>query len=166
MRDFVLFDPTGVLLAYRQEYRALLSNFIALRHLTKRPIRHTTARTFPRSGNALVKFATLRTYALSLPEVTEEPHHQSGSFRVRGKIFVTIPPEQTHVHVFVSEEQRERALAMYPAFTEKLLWGGKVVGLRLALANAPSAAAKQLVRQAWEHKAPQALLTSGAEPGL
>jgi hypothetical protein len=113
-----------------------------------------------------VKFATLRTYALSLPEVTEEPHHQSGSFRVRGKIFVTIPPEQTHVHVFVSEEQRERALTIYPEFTEKLLWSGKVVGLRLTLANAPSAVAKQLIRQAWENKAPKALLASGVGPGL
>ena len=71
-----------------------------------------------------MKFAALRTYALSLSEVTEQPHHHSGSFRVRGKIFVTIPPEQTHLHLFVSEEQREQALAMYPEFTEKLLWGG------------------------------------------
>jgi hypothetical protein len=109
-----------------------------------------------------VKFATLRTYALSLPEVTEQPHHHSGSFRVRGKIFVTIPPGQTHSHLFVSEEQREQALAMYPEFTEKLLWGGKVVGLRLALASAPAAVAKQLVRQAWGNKAPKALLASDA----
>lgn len=109
-----------------------------------------------------MKFATLRTYALSLPEVTEQPHHHSGSFRVCGKIFVTIPPGQTPIHLFVSEEQREQALAMYPEFTEKLLWGGKVVGLRLALASAPAAVAKQLVRQAWGTKAPKALLASDA----
>ena len=108
-----------------------------------------------------MKFSTLRSYALSLPEVTEEPHHHSGSFRVRGRIFVTIPPGQTHIHVFVPEEQRERALAMYPDFSEKLLWGGKVAGLRLALGNAPAAVAKQLIRQAWQYKSPKGLLASG-----
>ena len=62
-----------------------------------------------------VKLSVIRTHALSLDAVTEEPHHTYSSFRVRGKIFVTIPPEATHLHVFVGEEDRERALAMYPA---------------------------------------------------
>jgi hypothetical protein len=108
-----------------------------------------------------MKFAPVRTFALSLPEVTEEPHHQFGSFRVRGKIFVTIPPQQEHIHVFVSEQRREQALAMYPPFTEKLLWGGKVVGVRVALAGADLHAVKSLVRSAWQHKAPKALLQPG-----
>ncbi|MEJ8859490.1 MmcQ/YjbR family DNA-binding protein [Variovorax robiniae] len=104
-----------------------------------------------------MKFAPVRTFALSLPEVTEEPHHHFGSFRVRGKIFVTIPPEQEHIHVFVPEQQREQALAMYPSFAEKLLWGSKVVGLKVALAGADPRAIKALVRAAWQHKAPKAL---------
>ena len=41
---------------------------------------------------------TLRTTALALPEVTEEPHHHMSSFRVRGKIFVTLPPGDEFVH--------------------------------------------------------------------
>ncbi len=105
-----------------------------------------------------MKFATVRKYALALPAVTEEPHHHFGSFRVRGKIFVTVPPEQEHIHVFVSEQQRERAVATHPEFVEKLLWGGKVVGVRVTLAPAATAAVKLLIRQAWEHKAPKALL--------
>ena len=109
-------------------------------------------------------FATLRKFAMSLPGVTEEPHHHYGSFRVRGKIFVTVPPDKEHVHLFISEEGREQALAMYPRFTEKLLWGGKVVGLRVHLATAESPAVKRLVHQAWQHKAPKALLASGAQP--
>jgi len=99
-----------------------------------------------------VKIETVRTAALALPETTEEPHHNLGSFRVRGKIFVTVPPEQEHIHVFVNEQDRELALSAYPHFTEKLLWGGKVVGIRLALAKANAAAVKALVRQAYDHK--------------
>jgi hypothetical protein len=102
---------------------------------------------------------TLRTYALTLPEVTEQPHFQFGSWRVRGKIFVTLPPGDTHIHVFVSESVREEALAMYPEFVEKLFWGDKVVGLRVALVSAPAATVKRLVHQAWRGKAPKGLAT-------
>ncbi len=107
-----------------------------------------------------MQFAAVRAIALSLPEVTEEPHHQSGSFRVRGKIFLTVPPGETHIHVFVSEEQRELALAVYAGFVEKLLWGGKVVGLKVALAKAEPSAVEALVHQAWAYKAPKALASA------
>ncbi len=103
-----------------------------------------------------MRLAAIRKFALALPEVTEEPHFDLSSFRVRGKIFVTVPPEQTHLHVFVDEAQRELALALHPGFVEKLWWGGKVRGLRVALADADPAAVKALVRTAWEGKAPQA----------
>lgn len=104
-----------------------------------------------------VKLSTVRTYALSLPEVTEQPHFHFGSYRVRGKIFVTVPPQGDHIHLFVPEPLREQALAMYPACVEKLLWGGKVVGLRVAVATAPPAVVKQWLRAAWAAKAPKAL---------
>ncbi len=104
-----------------------------------------------------MNLSALRKYALSLPEVTEQPHFQFGSWRVRGKIFATLPSGGTHIHVFVSEQVRVEALAMYPAFIEKLLWGGKVVGLRIVIAAAPAALLKSLVHQAWAHKAPKGL---------
>ena len=97
-----------------------------------------------------MKLATVRTHALSLDAVTEEPHHTYSSFRVRGKIFVTIPPEETHLHVFVGEEDREQALAMYPGFVEKLFWGSKVLGVRVQLAKATPVVVKALVDKAYE----------------
>ena len=100
-----------------------------------------------------MKFATVRKHALSLDAVTEEPHHAYSSFRVRGRIFVTVPPREEAIHVFVGEEDRERALAMYPDWAAKLLWGSKVVGVRVELAAAPAAAVKALVLRAHEAKA-------------
>jgi hypothetical protein len=105
-----------------------------------------------------MKISAVRQFALALPEVTEEPHFHSSSFRVRGKIFVTVPPPEEYIHVFVGDEQREPALAIYSGFVEKLTWGGKVVGLRITLENAPLTVVKQLIRKAWEAKAPKALL--------
>lgn len=100
-----------------------------------------------------MKMAAVRKHALSLDAVTEEPHFAYSSFRIRGKLFVTVPPGDAVIHVFVGEEDRERALAMYPGWADKLLWGGKVVGLRLTLASAPAPAVKALVAKAYEARA-------------
>ena len=100
-----------------------------------------------------MKYETVRAFALALPDTTEAPHHHFGSFRVKGRIFVTVPPDRGHLHVFVSEQDREVALALHPGFVEKLLWGGKVAGIKVALADAEAAAVKALVRQAYEYKA-------------
>jgi hypothetical protein len=80
-----------------------------------------------------VKLETIRKAALALPETTEEPHHNFGSFRVRGKIFVTIPPGGELLHIFLPAEQRELALAMDPEFLEPVHWGSKVLGVRVKL---------------------------------
>lgn len=99
-----------------------------------------------------MKLATVRKFALALSDVTEDPHHHFSSFRYKGKIFVTVPPDEEHIHVFVSETDREVALAMYPAFIEKLFWGGKVVGVRVCLEKASASTVKSLVRAAYEQR--------------
>jgi hypothetical protein len=99
-----------------------------------------------------MKIEAVRKAAMALPGTTEEPHHQFSSFRVNGKIYVTVPPDEEHIHVFVTEAEREVALATNPGFIEKLLWGGKVVGVRVALAKAVPSAVKALVAQAHRFK--------------
>ena len=89
-----------------------------------------------------MKLSAVRAFALSRPEVAEQPHFNYGSFRVRGKIFVTIPPDNEHIHVFAAEQYREQAFAMYPDWTQKVHWGGKVVGVRIALSKATAAAGR------------------------
>jgi hypothetical protein len=80
---------------------------------------------------------------------------------LRGKMLVTVPPEETHIHVFVDDSEREPALALYPEFIEKLFWAGKVRGLRISLATAQPAVVKALIRASWTAKAPKSLLKSG-----
>lgn len=104
-----------------------------------------------------MKLAEVRRLALGMPEVTEAPHHEASSFRVRGKIFVTVPPGDEYIHVFVDEASREQALVLYPQFVEKLFWGGKVWGVRILLATASPSAVRSLVRSAWANKAPKSL---------
>ena len=100
----------------------------------------------------------VRRYALALPEAVEAPHFDYASFRIGGKIFATIPPDGAHLHVFVDEERRETALALHPGFVEKLFWGQKACGLRIALGRAKPATVDALLRQAWAQRAPKRLL--------
>ena len=101
-------------------------------------------------------FDDLCAYALSLPEVTEEPHHTYGSFRVKGKIIATLPPGEEFVHIFVDDERRALALAMNAY--EDLRWGKRIVGLRVLLSKADMADVQDLLESAWRLKAPKTLL--------
>jgi len=108
--------------------------------------------------------AEVRRIAMSLPEVAEAPHFHYTSFRVRGRIFLTLAPGGDHIHVFVGDEERQRALALAPEVLEKLLWGGKVVGLRVSLAKAGPSMVRHLVQRAWSLKAPASLVRACAPP--
>lgn len=99
-----------------------------------------------------VKLDEVRKLALSLPDTTEEPHHNFGSFRVRGKIFVTIPPGGELLHIFLPDHEREAALAMDPEFLEPVRWGRKVLGVRASLRLAHKATVLELVRKAYTYK--------------
>ena len=100
-----------------------------------------------------MKMHAARRHALSLPDTVEQPHHESTSFRVGGRIFATAPPDGAHLHLFIPDLEREQALELHD-FTEKLFWGGKVVGIRVRLAEAEPAVVRKLLEAAWRHKAP------------
>jgi hypothetical protein len=110
-----------------------------------------------------MKIDAVRRFALSLPEVTEEPHFHYSSFRVKGKIFATVPPEGTLLHIFVGEPELEILPAAQPQAYEKLFWGKKVAGLRVTLAAARPRDVEQLLRTAWLRKAPKKLASAHAQ---
>jgi len=102
--------------------------------------------------------ATARRFALSLPETAEEPHFEMSSFRVRGKIFATVPPDRAYLNVFVDELEIAASAAQDPAVYEPLRWGRRVRGLRVRLASAPDARVMELLEEAWRRKAPKRLV--------
>ncbi|WP_425197567.1 MmcQ/YjbR family DNA-binding protein [Polaromonas sp.] len=104
-----------------------------------------------------MKLQQVREFALSLPEATEELHFEYTSFRVKGKIFATAPPNEEHLHVFVEEEHRAPLIAADPNVFEALRWGSKVVGLRVTLAHASSGTVIRLLLESWARKAPRRL---------
>lgn len=101
----------------------------------------------------------VRKFALSLPETTEQPHHEMSSFRVRRKIFVTIPPDGEHLHIFVDEDLTRAAVGHESGACEELWWGTKLYGVRVHLPTAESGMVLDLVEEAWRRRAPSALLS-------
>ena len=99
----------------------------------------------------------VRELVLSLPETTEAPHHEMSSFRVRRKIFATVPPDGEHLHVFVDEDRVRAAVAHESGAREELYWGKKLYGVRVYLPTAESGMVLDLVEEAWRGKAPKAL---------
>ena len=103
------------------------------------------------------ELAEARRFALSLPEVTEEPHFDMSSFRVRGKIFVTVPPNGTRLHVFVDPLTVDSWVAEDPAAFGPLYWGERVRGLRVDLAATPAPLLREVIAESWRRKAPKSL---------
>lgn len=99
----------------------------------------------------------VRAFALALPEVTEEPHFEKASFRVRGKIFATVPQGGAYLHVFVDEWAVQSCVTEDPAAYEELTWGGRLAGLRINLGMAQAQPVLELVEEAWRRKAPKRL---------
>ena len=107
----------------------------------------------------MTDLAQARAFALSLPEATQQPHFEMSSFRVRGKIFATVPPDDAHLHVFVDEAEIAAAVAQDPVAFEPLRWGQRIRGLKIHLAHSPPGRARELMEESWRRKAPRRLVT-------
>lgn len=66
----------------------------------------------------MADLAGARAVALSLPGATEEPHLDMTSFRVRGRIFATVTPDEARLHVFADEPELDAYVAEDPAVFE------------------------------------------------
>jgi hypothetical protein len=101
--------------------------------------------------------ARARKLALALPEVSEEPHHDMTSFRVRGKIFATVP-DDTHLRVMVDEPEIRAAVADNPEACHELYWGKRLACVEVDLPRADPELVGELLTDAWIRKAPQKLV--------
>lgn len=98
----------------------------------------------------------VRKLALALPESAEQDHFGNPSFRVRGKIFATVP-DAGHVNVMIDPFDVDAAIRAAPESCEELWWGKELRGVRVSLPKANPRMIDRLLREAWKRKAPKGL---------
>jgi hypothetical protein len=110
----------------------------------------------------VVDEATVRRLALALPEAVEQPHHGFPSFRVRGKIFATMP-EDGSVNVMLTPDEIREAVAIDPAGCRERWWGEKLAAVQVILAAVDEDVLGTLLRDAWRGKAPASLVAGDGD---
>jgi predicted DNA-binding protein (MmcQ/YjbR family) len=107
----------------------------------------------------------IRAIALSLPEAEEHPHFDRPSFRVRGKIFVTLPP--------VGDDGVHKAVLKLPVLVKESLQqndSNAILSLgnwdkggwtQLDIGRMDDEKMADLVRLAWKQVAPKTLIAGG-----
>jgi hypothetical protein len=102
--------------------------------------------------------ATVRKIALRFPEAVEQEHFGNPSFRVRGRIFATVP-DDIHLNVMIDPFDVDAVVRSEPESCAQLLWGKEVRGVRVSLSKATPTLVDELLRAAWKRKAPKRLST-------
>jgi hypothetical protein len=99
-----------------------------------------------------------RSLALALPEASEQAHMGHPDFRVGGKIFATIGPDETWGMVKLTPEQQRLFVRTEPdAFQPFNGAWGKRGGTRVILEAADVASTRQALIAAWRNVAPKKL---------
>lgn len=106
--------------------------------------------------SAVVSRDQIRQLALALPEVVEQEHHGRPSFRVAGRIFATLW-NQEHMNVMLDEAGIRTAVEARPGVCEEFWWGNRLRAAHVDLAVADEQLIRELLADAWEHKASKRL---------
>lgn len=100
-----------------------------------------------------------RRRALALRKVTEQEHHGMASFRVRGKIFATVPDDE-HLRVMVEEGEIRAAVSQNPAVFHEFYWGKRLACLVVDLPGTSPTQRRELLTEEWLRKAQSLSRTS------
>ena len=102
--------------------------------------------------------ADLRRLALALPEAEEHDHFGRPSFRVRGKIFVTLP-EPGRANLKLPREEHEALVASDPETFGTITWG-QLIRTSVLLERVGAGELAELVEEAWRGVAPKRLVAA------
>jgi len=98
-----------------------------------------------------------RKLALALPGAVEGWHMGHADFRVRGKIFASLPEDGASVSLKAAPADLDALVVADPA-AYRAIWGGKYLGVVLARAKRDALAA--LIADSWALVAPKKLVAS------
>ena len=105
-----------------------------------------------------------RRLALALPEAVESAHQGHPDFRVRGKIFATLGPDEEWGMVKLTLETQAACVSAHPSAFEAFdnAWGRRGA-TRVVLARARKPAVRAALLAAWRGVAPKRLVDGFGE---
>jgi hypothetical protein len=104
--------------------------------------------------------ATVRKFALSLPEAEERETWDTATFRVRNKIFTMFDEQERHLWIKSTHDEQEALIAMdpdaffVPSYVGSKGWVGVVVS------KADRGEVEDLLTEAWRLTAPKRLVAA------
>jgi hypothetical protein len=101
----------------------------------------------------------LRTLAIALPEAEEHDHFGRPSFRVRGKIFVTVHADGAGANLKLPREEHEALVASRPDAFGTVTWG-QLIRTSVVLAAVEPGELAELVEEAWRTVAPKRVVAA------
>jgi hypothetical protein len=107
----------------------------------------------------MIRLAEIRSYAMALPEVVEQPHFRLPGFRVADKLLAHLEKGDAHAIVCVGQAEAKAAAADQPDVYEEVWRQGRFfVGLRVDLAKVTEKRMQELIEHAWRNRAPKRLV--------
>ena len=104
--------------------------------------------------------ATVRSFALSLPEAEERETWENATFRVRNRIFVMFDEKERHLWIKSTHDEQQALIAMdpdaffFPSYVGSKGWIGVVVS------KADRGEVEDLITEAWRLTAPKRLVAA------
>jgi hypothetical protein len=107
-----------------------------------------------------MRAATVRSFALSLPEAEERETWETATFRVRNKIYVMFDEKERHLWVKSTHDEQKALITMdpeayfFPSYVGSKGWVGVVVS------KADRGEVEELITEAWRMTAPKRLVAA------
>jgi hypothetical protein len=107
-----------------------------------------------------MRAATVRSFALSLPEAEERETWETATFRVRSKIFVMFDEKERHLWIKSTHDEQQALIAMDPAAFFVPSYVGSKGWIGVVVSKADRGEVEDLITEAWRLTAPKRLVAT------
>jgi hypothetical protein len=104
--------------------------------------------------------ATVRSFALSLPESEERETWGDATFRVRNKIFVMFDERERHLWIKSTHDEQQALIATHPETFFVPSYVGSKGWIGVVVSKADRGEVQDLITEAWRMTAPKRLVAS------
>jgi hypothetical protein len=107
-----------------------------------------------------MRAATVRSFALSLPEAEERETWGDATFRVRNKIYVMFDEKERHLWVKSTHDEQRALIAMHPDTFFVPSYVGSKGWVGVVVSKADRGEVEDLITEAWRMTAPKRLVAA------